>query len=344
MRLSTIAVCLLLVSPPSVLACFEHTPEQTGWFQEVPSSSGEAAWMGVQAMWWDRTPGLWMFGAGSASVALVLVSFRAFTRAAGPGSMQLIRPAENPTRIANRRDSGFKIANSNICVRQTAIESRSVTGAFLQGRPIFRSKSRQGKTPEEKPSHGRYDDADQAGRGDPQRSLAGVEVHPLQCGVDRELPGVTHVAVGHERQPGDEGGDPAPRSTELHRDGSRNGRMPAPVKRKRRPRLERVVAAWSFAPIAIDSPNASMNQVQAAMTSDRDEIAEGMDGPRAQADGPEGQQRRQDRPHPPEGGQHLAPQDVARRQRRGDQAIPGGSGPLADDRLRPRSPRRRARP
>ena len=29
MRLSTIAVCLLLVFPPAVLACFEHDPEQT---------------------------------------------------------------------------------------------------------------------------------------------------------------------------------------------------------------------------------------------------------------------------------------------------------------------------
>ena len=88
MRLSTIAVCLLLVSPPSVLACFEHTPEQTGWFQEVPSSSREGAWTGVEAMWWDGMPGVWLAGAGSASVALVLVSFRAFSRAAGrePGS------------------------------------------------------------------------------------------------------------------------------------------------------------------------------------------------------------------------------------------------------------------
>ena len=93
MRLSTIAVCLLLVSPPSVLACFEHTPEQTGWFHEVPSSSGEAAWMGVQKMWWEGTPGLWMFGTGSASVALVLVSFRAFTRAAARGPMQPAWPA-----------------------------------------------------------------------------------------------------------------------------------------------------------------------------------------------------------------------------------------------------------
>ena len=107
MRLSTIAVCLLLVSPPSVLACFEHTPEQTGWFQEVPSSSGEAAWMGVQEMWWDRTPGLWMFGTGSASVALVLVSFRAFTRAAGRGPMQPIRPAGESD--GDRESPGIRI-------------------------------------------------------------------------------------------------------------------------------------------------------------------------------------------------------------------------------------------
>ena len=88
MRLSTIAVCLLLVSPSPVLACFEHVAEQPRWIQEVPSSPWETARAGVDAMRWDGVSGMGLIGAGSASIALVLGSFRAFTRAADRGPMQ----------------------------------------------------------------------------------------------------------------------------------------------------------------------------------------------------------------------------------------------------------------
>jgi hypothetical protein len=87
MRLSTIAVCLLLVSPAPVLACFKYDPEQTRWIHKMPSSSRETAWAGVEEMRGNGTPDLWMLGAGSAAVALVVVSFRAFSRAAGRGPM-----------------------------------------------------------------------------------------------------------------------------------------------------------------------------------------------------------------------------------------------------------------
>jgi hypothetical protein len=87
MRLSMIAACLLLVSASPVLACIEHGPEQTGWFQEMPSSSWETTWSRVERTWWYGMPGAWLFGAGSASVALVGVSFRAYTRAAGQAAM-----------------------------------------------------------------------------------------------------------------------------------------------------------------------------------------------------------------------------------------------------------------
>jgi hypothetical protein len=87
MRLSTIAVCLLLVTPAPVLACFEHDPAQTKWIHEMRSSSRETAWAGVEEMRGDGTPDPWMLGAGSAAVALVVVSFRAFSRAAGRGPM-----------------------------------------------------------------------------------------------------------------------------------------------------------------------------------------------------------------------------------------------------------------
>ena len=95
MRLSTIAVCLLLLTPCSVSACLDdHSPQQTGWFHEMPSSYRSSAGEGAEE---TTMPGLWMLGAGSASVALVVVSFRAFSRAAGRGPMQPTRPAGEDT-------------------------------------------------------------------------------------------------------------------------------------------------------------------------------------------------------------------------------------------------------
>jgi hypothetical protein len=78
MRLSTIAVCLLLVSPSPVLACWKDAPEQTGWFQELPSSYGDSA---VGSAGETMMPGWSLAGAGLASIALVVVSFRAFSGA-----------------------------------------------------------------------------------------------------------------------------------------------------------------------------------------------------------------------------------------------------------------------
>ena len=80
MRLSTIAVCLLLVSPSPVLACWKDAPEQTGWFQEMPSSYGDSAVGGAGE---TTVPGWSLAGAGLASMALMVVSFRAFSGAAG---------------------------------------------------------------------------------------------------------------------------------------------------------------------------------------------------------------------------------------------------------------------
>jgi hypothetical protein len=89
MRLSTIAVCLLLVSPPSALACWKDAPEQTGWFQEMPSSSqGTAWWETADGAKWDGTFNALLMGVGLASITLVVVSFRAFSRAVGWARMQ----------------------------------------------------------------------------------------------------------------------------------------------------------------------------------------------------------------------------------------------------------------
>jgi hypothetical protein len=83
MRLSMIAVCLLLVWASPVLACEEYSPEREGWFHERATSSWEAAWSRLGGTSRDDRPGPWLLGAGSAAVALVGVSFRAYSRAAG---------------------------------------------------------------------------------------------------------------------------------------------------------------------------------------------------------------------------------------------------------------------
>jgi hypothetical protein len=82
MRFSTIAVCLLVLvlSPRPALGCDEHAPQQTGWFHEMPSSYPSFAGDGAGE---PRMPSVWLLGAGSASVALVIASFRSFSRAAG---------------------------------------------------------------------------------------------------------------------------------------------------------------------------------------------------------------------------------------------------------------------
>jgi hypothetical protein len=83
MRLSTIAVCLLLAWASPALACEEYSPEREGWFHERATSSWEAAWSRLGETSRDGMHGPWLLGAGSAAVALVGVSFRAYTRSAG---------------------------------------------------------------------------------------------------------------------------------------------------------------------------------------------------------------------------------------------------------------------
>jgi hypothetical protein len=105
MRLSTIAVCLLLVSPSPVLACWKDAPEQTGWFQEIPSSYGDSAMGGAR----ETMPGWSLAGAGLASIALVMVSFRAFTRAAGRAPMPMTGFARGED--GDRRSRSSRIAD-----------------------------------------------------------------------------------------------------------------------------------------------------------------------------------------------------------------------------------------
>jgi hypothetical protein len=109
MRLSMIAVCLLVLSPRPVLGCIEHEAQQTGWFHEMPSSYARFTGGGAEA------PGmlsLWLFGAGSASVALVVVSFRAFSRAAGGAGEQ--PGGSDEGQDADCEDPGLPVPGSNL--------------------------------------------------------------------------------------------------------------------------------------------------------------------------------------------------------------------------------------
>jgi hypothetical protein len=79
MRLSTIAVCLLVLSPRPALGCGDYAPLQMGWFHEMPSSYPSFAGDGAEE---SEMPAPWLAAAGSAAVVLVAMSFRAFSRAA----------------------------------------------------------------------------------------------------------------------------------------------------------------------------------------------------------------------------------------------------------------------
>jgi hypothetical protein len=109
MRLSTIAVCLLVLSPRPVLGCIEHEAQQTGWFHEMPSSYASFAGEGGEA---PGMPDLWLFGAGSASVALIAVSFRAFSRAAGRATAQPAGLDEDQD--VGRESPGILVPNSDL--------------------------------------------------------------------------------------------------------------------------------------------------------------------------------------------------------------------------------------
>jgi hypothetical protein len=109
MRLSMIAVCLLVLSPCPAFGCIEHEAQQTGWFHEMPSSYARFAGEGAEA---PGMLGLWLLGAGSASVVLVIVSFRAFSRAAGQARVQPDGPDED--QVMERESPGLPLVDSDL--------------------------------------------------------------------------------------------------------------------------------------------------------------------------------------------------------------------------------------
>jgi hypothetical protein len=87
MRPWMILCCLLLVPPPSVLACYDYPAEATS---TLSRPNRAAATWGAEAEE-ATTAGAWLAAIGSAALVLVAVAFRAFCRASG---RDLVRPAE----------------------------------------------------------------------------------------------------------------------------------------------------------------------------------------------------------------------------------------------------------
>jgi hypothetical protein len=121
MRRASIAVCLLLAFPSSVLGCIdEHNPQQTGWSLEMPSTSWSFSSEGAAE---TRMLEFSMIGAGVASLALVGVSFRALSRSAARGPMLPAATAENEEgdededreyKEGQMRDSEFEMQDSEL--------------------------------------------------------------------------------------------------------------------------------------------------------------------------------------------------------------------------------------
>jgi hypothetical protein len=109
MRLSMITVCLLVLSACPAFGCIEHEAQQTGWFHEMPSSYASFAGEGAEA---PGMLGLWLLGAGSASVVLVIVSFRAFSRAAG--RVPVLPGGPDEVQEVKRESPGLPVADPSL--------------------------------------------------------------------------------------------------------------------------------------------------------------------------------------------------------------------------------------
>jgi hypothetical protein len=76
MKRSLIAVCLLLLSPSSVMACFEDHNTGAGWFDQQPSGWTSYG-SGAQAQHRDRLLDVALFAGGLGAVILMGVAYRA---------------------------------------------------------------------------------------------------------------------------------------------------------------------------------------------------------------------------------------------------------------------------
>jgi hypothetical protein len=105
MRRSTIAVCLLLLSPFPVSACDDHAGQTPGWLEERPRSAWELAQGTAEGMRWEEMLGMAGLAAGSAAMLGVAVWLRAASRAGGASrgrrrSWEPVAPMPLPSRAA----------------------------------------------------------------------------------------------------------------------------------------------------------------------------------------------------------------------------------------------------
>jgi hypothetical protein len=92
MKRSLIAVCLLLLSANSVMACVEEHNTGAGWFDQQPS--GWASYgTGAQTMHRDRLLDVALFTGGLGALILVGVAARAVCRAPGRAEVNPSQPA-----------------------------------------------------------------------------------------------------------------------------------------------------------------------------------------------------------------------------------------------------------
>jgi hypothetical protein len=115
MRRSTIAVCLLLLSPTSVSACIDELPVQGEWFYKEPSSRSDYNPL-AESMERDDTTMVVSVIAGGVGVAILPgLSFRAAWRSRTRGALvapegarpvPLALPFDRPDGLTIRIDQG----------------------------------------------------------------------------------------------------------------------------------------------------------------------------------------------------------------------------------------------
>jgi hypothetical protein len=129
MRRSTIAVCLLLMSPGPVFACDEHATQQPGWLEERPRSAWELAQGTAEGMRWDEMLGAASLAAGSGAMFVMALSLRAASRAASRRRMHPLEPAapmplavpfDRPTGLPACVDPGHERAEPSRIIREDA--------------------------------------------------------------------------------------------------------------------------------------------------------------------------------------------------------------------------------
>src|SRR5262249_11042364 len=129
MRRSTIAVCLLLMSPFSVSACDDHAGQRPGWLEARHRSAWELAQGTAEGMRWEEMLGVASLAAGSAALFLGAVWPRGASRAGGHGRMHPLEPAapapravpwDQPVGLPVRVDQGHERSEPSRVTREDA--------------------------------------------------------------------------------------------------------------------------------------------------------------------------------------------------------------------------------